>query len=348
MINLRPHKIKFYLPVLGLITLAALGLATAARATDQTASTFGTTVSPPSFELDATPGQVLHESVKVTNGSDADLTYLASVADFHVQGIEGDVAIDDTDTTPYAASKWIGLSQTSFHLVKKDTAVINFIITVPTNAEPGGHYAAVLFQPKLSSGPEGSGAATIPRIGSLVLIRLPGAAAEQATIEQLTPKSYVGGWDSLLGTDGKTTILAPKNENLNAEHPQRFFLSGQTIAFDALFKDLGTVHVKPVGTVVITNLFGQTTTELALNPKNVFPGGERRVSIIWPGHWHWGLLYHAKLTALYGASNQVVSSETWFIAFPLPAIVAILVLLVLMALAHRRLKRIIRVIIKGQ
>jgi hypothetical protein len=294
------------------------------------------------------PGQVLQHKIKVINGSDTALTYQTLVVDFHVEGIEGNISIDDDDSSPYAASKWINVPKKSFTLGLKADTEIDFTITVPKNAEPGGHYAAVLFQPKVGGGPTGSGAATIPRVGTLILIRLPGGTTENALITKLSPKTFVGSWEELMGTDGKTKILVAKGENLNAERPARFFMTDAPIGFDAIFKNLGTVHVKPTGTLAITNIFGQKEADLALDPRNVFPGSERRVTIIWPGGWHWGVFYRAKLTAIYGASNQIITAETWFIAFPWPALVAIVILLILLRLMRKRLKRVIRILIKGE
>jgi hypothetical protein len=334
------------------IANAAVKKPTPAPAPDtaQSVTSFGTTISPPIMELDGSPGQVLHESVKITNGSTSPLTYTTTVKNFSSHGTEGDISIDDdgTSSATYAAAQWFGLSATTFTVAVNDTAVFNFTVTIPQNAEAGGHYAAVLFQPKLTAGPEGSGAATIPRIGPLVLIRLPGATDESAIIEKLTPKTFVGAWDELLGDDGKTKILVAKNEDLNAEKPRQFFLFGGNIAFDLLFKNLGSVHVKPAGTMTITNIFGQKEADLALTPRNVFPGGERRVSVIWPGGWHWGLFYHAKVTALYGENNQIIMADTWFVAFPLVAVIAILVVLILVFLMRRRLKKIARILVRGE
>ncbi len=339
-------KFKVLILTVGLVLAGGAGIFKVHAA--QSLTTFGTTVSPPSIELDALPGQLVRQSIKVTNGSSANLTYQANVVDFHVTGTEGDIAIDDNESTPYAASKWINVQQKTFTLAQKDTAVINFTITVPPNAEAGGHYASILFQPKQTDGPQGSGAATIPRVGTLILIRLPGATDENAIIEKISPKTFVGAWDELQGTDGKTKILVAKNENLNAEHHQWLFLNSGPIAFDTLFKNLGSVHVKPAGTMTITNLFGQKEADLAIDPRNVFPGGERRITTVWPGGWRWGLFYRAKLTALYGAKNQILTGETWFIAFPLPVLIAILVLIILIFLLRKRLRRIMRILIRGE
>jgi hypothetical protein len=309
-------------------------------------STVGTTVSPTSMEITADPGQVIKRTIKVSNSSDGELSYLASVADFAVQGSEGSVTLND-NPQENSTSKWFKLETTSFKLGRKQTREISYTINVPRNAEPGGHFAALLFQPLLPNQDiDGSGAQFKQRVGSLVLIRISGQVIEKASAVSLTPKTFVGSWNEVLASDGKTKVLVAKDEKLAEEKYKRFFFNGP-IAFDLLIKNEGNVHLKPAGTVTITNMFGQKEAELAIEPQNVFPGGQRRTTVIWPNKMPWGLFYKAKLAAIYGNQNQTLATETWFFAFPLWVLILILIILILVIIARKRLKRVMRILIKG-
>ena len=113
------------------------------------------------------------------------------------------------------------------------------------------------------------------------------------------------------------------------------------------YKNDGNVHVKPIGTVTINNIFGRKVAQLALDPRNVFPGGERRITVLWPQKRLWGIYYHAQVTAIYGDKHQTMTAETNFWAFPLWAAIVLGILLLFLILARKRLLKVVKVLIKG-
>jgi hypothetical protein len=335
---------EFVAWMMGLAATGLCLLALVAHAAEP--SSVGLTVSPPTFELSANPGDVLDNTVRIINESTDAITFEAAVEDFTVTGTEGTVSVNP-DASPNAFSKWFSFGQKEFRLESKQSVLVPYRIQVPQNAEPGGHFASVLFRPKSSASPGATGARVVQRVGSLILMRVSGDINEDGRIEKFVPKTFVGEWDEVTGSDGKTKILVAKNEKLDSEQQRRWFERGP-VAFDLLVKNNGNVHFKPTGTVTISNLFGRKVATLALDPRNVFPGGERRTTVIWPESRRlWGGFYRAEVTAIYGSQNQVITASANFFGFPKLVIGLILLLLLLLGLLRRRLWKAVRVLIKG-
>ncbi|MFI5240426.1 MAG: hypothetical protein ACHQUB_01835 [Candidatus Saccharimonadia bacterium] len=309
-------------------------------------NTLGITVSPPTYDMSANPGDSLQNTIRVTNDSDGSVTLAVSAQDFVVEGTEGSVTVTDT-TGPTTFSSWFSFSQKQVTLAAKSSALVPFTINVPANAEPGGHFATVLFNPIVSTSTTSTGASIIQRVGSLVLMKVSGDIVESGSIEKFNAKSFVGSWETVTGTDGKTQIYIANAEDLTKEHPQSYFDHGP-VAFDVLFKNTGNVHFKPTGTLTIYNIFGSKVDQIALDPLNVFPGGERRVTVIWTKKSLWGGYYRAQIDAVYGSQNKILTAETVFWVFPWLVLLIILLLVILIVVLHRRFYEAAKVLIKGR
>lgn len=308
--------------------------------------TQGITVSPPTYDLSANPGDAISNTIRVTNDSATPVILAVSAQDFKVGGTEGAVEVQDT-SSPNSFAKWFNFGSGQVQLGPKASALVPFTINVPKGAEPGGHFATVLFNPVAAASTSSTGANVIQRVGSLILMKVSGGVNEAGSIQSLKSKSFKGSWQTVTGSDGKTKILIATGEDLNHEKAKSYFDHGP-VAFDLLYKNSGNVHFKPAGTMTIYNIFGKKVDQVALDPRNVFPGGERRVTVIWPTKTLWGGYYRAQVAAVYGSQNKILTAETVFWAFPLWALIAILVLLVLIVLLHRRLLSAARVLIKGR
>ncbi len=306
----------------------------------------GITVSPPTYELSANPNDVLSNTIRVTNDSDTPVTLAVSAQDFKVGGTEGSVTVTD-NSGPTSFAGWFSFSTPQVQLAGKASALVPFKITVPKGAEPGGHFATVLFNPVVSANTSSTGASVIQRVGSLILMKVSGAINEAGSIKSFNAKSFKGSYQTVTASDGKTKIYIAAAEDLGHEAPQSYFDHGP-VAFDLLFHNSGNVHFKPAGTVTIYDVFGHKVDQVALDPRNVFPGGERRVTVIWPVKSLWGGYYRAQVAAVYGSQNKILTAETVFWAFPGWVIIAILVLLIPLVVLHRRLLSAARVLIKGR
>jgi len=150
----------------------------------------GLTVIPPKFELVANPGEVVIEKVRLRNESEFPVTYAVATEDFASSGEEGAVTLEGETPaiTGYSLATWIMPATKEVVLQPKEEVTFNFRIEIPKEAEPGGHYASILFS---SGGEVQPGAAAVTsRIGALVLLRVSGNVNEQAEIETFETASY--------------------------------------------------------------------------------------------------------------------------------------------------------------
>lgn len=335
-------SIKRTLLGLSVLTIALAGLMVGRSAM----ATTGLTVSPPTYELSANPGDTLSNTVRITNNSPGAVSLQVSAQDFTVHDTEGSVTVQDSGGTD-AIAKWIRIEAGQIQLATGASALVPFKISVPRDAEPGGHFATILFNPTASSSSSATGANVIQRVGSLILMRVSGKIVENGSISKFHTKSFIGSYTTITGADGKTKFFIPQGEQLGKEHAKSYFSHGP-VAFDLAFKNGGNVYFKPGGTVTIYNAFGHKVDQLAIDPRNVFPGGERRVTVLWPKDRLWGGYYRAQVASVYGSQNKVLTAETVFWVFPLMAVIITLVVLVLLILLRHRLLTAARVLIKGR
>lgn len=237
----------------------------------------GLTIIPPKFELFANPGDTVTEKIRVRNESDAPVTYAIVTEDFASSGEEGGVTLEEPGSeSGYSLATWLEPDRQDLILQPLEEATLTFNINVPRDAEPGGHYASLLFS---SGGTDVPGAANVTqRIGSLVLLRVSGNVDENATIETFEAPSYS---------------------------------QSGPISLTLRVLNQGNVHIRPKGTIVITDLFGRKVEELPLNGANVLPGAVRKMTTEWNKDNLLGR-YTATLVATYGQQNLPLTAATKF------------------------------------
>ncbi|KKQ94646.1 MAG: hypothetical protein UT18_C0009G0057 [candidate division CPR2 bacterium GW2011_GWC2_39_10] len=276
---------KVFKLVVGIFALAAiLAMPKHIYAEGDTGGARGITIVPLNFELFANPGESITDKVRVTNTSDVEGSYQILIQDFAATGEEGNVSLFEDDQTNHSFSlaKWIQPEPKNFTLKAKEEKTIYFTINVPKDAEPGGHYASVLVNMGGDVKPSG-GASVASRIGSLILLRVSGNIREEANIESFTAPSY------------------------SEKSP---------IEFDLRVKNTGNNHIRPKGTIVITNILGQKVTEVPLDGLNVLPNAIRKIPTTWKPNQMLAGRYTATLVANYGSSNKQLTSTVSFIVFP--------------------------------
>jgi len=250
----------------------------------------GITIIPPKFELFANPGDNISDNIRVRNESDAPVTYGVVVEDFLSSGEEGHVVLEEEgNQSSFTLAQWISPSEKDIVLQPHEERILGFNITVPKDAEPGGHYASVLFQ---VGGVVTPGSAAVnQRVGSLVLLRVSGNVSEDSQIE---------------------TFEAPK------------YSQKGPITFDLRLKNNGNVHIRPKGTIVITNILGKKVEEIPLRGANVLPGATRKMDTVWEKQNLIGY-YTATLVATYGQQNLPLTAATKFTVISTTAAILLVV-----------------------
>jgi len=199
-------------------------------------------VSPSKFILSADPGEVLEQKMTIRNTLGEAASYYADFEIF-TTGSQGDPVFLGQKT---GLASWLEAIPSEALLEAGEAATIQIKISVPEDAEPGGHYAAIFWG---SAPPSrvGGGVGIVARVASLVLLDVSGDVIEAVNLTNF-------------GVSKKLSNHLP-------------------VSFGYSLENKGTVHAQPAGEVVIKNFWGKTITTLKVNPRgyNVLPGTSRNL-----------------------------------------------------------------------
>lgn len=283
------------------IFLSALIMPTNASAQSNDAAN-GLQISPALVQLNGERGKSYTVELKVLNVTGSDLSFKSSVNDFAAKDETGtpSILLDETTPTPTSIKAWVS-SIPSFTLKARETKTISAIITVPNNAAPGGHYGVIRFSgtaPELS----GTGVGLSASAGTLFLVRVAGDITERIILD---------------------TFQATSNDK-----PSSLFEYGP-ITFLTRFKNVGTIHVQPKGTILIQDSFNNKVASLDVNAEkgNILPSSTRRFESTLDQKWLFGR-YTATITIGYGTQGQAIVETTSFWVIPYKLILIGLALLV--------------------
>lgn len=269
-------------------------------------------VHPSNLEIALSPADTLQKEVYVDNQTDKAITLSATARNFSASGEEGSVEFTD-EASSFALASWISTTPKTVTIPAKSSQKFTITITAPKNAEPGGHFASVIFGTTPGKIDGGSGAAISQEVASLILARVPGDVKEDATVESFS-------------TDKQFYEFGP-------------------VTFDTRVLNRGQVHIKPAGEILLTDMFGRKTS-VPFNSNNVLPNAIRRMDTTWKSHFLIGK-YTAKLIVSYGSKNQNLYASTEFYAFPARFAGIAFVVLLLFFLIRRRIGKALKALIKG-
>jgi hypothetical protein len=263
------------------------------------------TIAPPLYQITIAPGTAWKSTLRVVNTNHYPLTIHADVSDFHPDGETGNAIFDDltqgdaNDTR--RMSGWISLPVRDVTIPPDQSYELPLTIIVPQNADPGGHYGAILVG-TLPPHTEGSGASIGTRLSSLIFLRVPGDVVEEGLIRDFVTPSDV--------------------------------VQSQLQTFTLRFENKGNVHLVPHGQIIITNMWGKKRGVIVVNEKstfgNVLPGSTRKFSFQWKGEdsiFDIGR-YKAEASLSYGeVSKQSATRTTYFWIIPFKPVAATLLTL---------------------
>jgi len=238
-------------------------------------------LSPPTFELLANPGDSLENVIRVTNPNDRPLTVVVERRNFTALGEEGSVGLTAEETS-FSLASWITVTPAEAEIPAKSDRNFTFRTRIPLNAEPGGHFGSIIFKIGGAAPPQ-TGAAVSQELGALVLLRVAGETEEKASLESFSA--------------------------------EKDFLEYGPVGFAVRVRNEGNVHLKPTGTITISNLFGKEVAQLEIEPRNVLPEAVRRLSATWDQRLLLGR-YTATASLTYGNQGQILTASTTFFGFP--------------------------------
>ena len=256
------------------------------------------------------PGETVTRTIFITNRNPRKVSFKIETED-----IAGNrdpinpVTLLGSKTGPYPFKDVLQVPADRFELDFGQKVAIPIQIRIPTNASPGGHYAAVI----ISNEPDKSqknigGARVISRLGALFFVRVKGDVKEEGQLKEVR----------LAG-------------------PSRWFHEKGPFTFEMLFENTGTVHLVPYGQLEITNLFGETVGTVPVDAYFSLPGSLRYREVEWLSGFLLGR-YTATAQVYRGYKNSSDISDTQSISFwviPRMLLLQIFVGILLVALVVR-------------
>jgi len=250
------------------------------------------TVSPAKTELNVNPGDSLILEFVVKNDSLENASIYPRVTGF---------SEDESGTKLFLENvpeiEWISLPK-EILLTPEQESKINAKIDIPQNAPPGGHFLAVGFS-TIPPKEEGSnrGVAIGINVVGLVYINVSGKTIEKASISNFELKKFI----------------------LNL--PLKFKFS---------VKNEGNTYIRPLGEIVIKNVFGQKSGAILINPRElqILPGKEKYLENIWNPKFAFGP-YKINFLMNYGSGGSIHFEKWVFIASLNQIVISLVILLFL-------------------
>jgi hypothetical protein len=257
------------------------------------ASTLGLSVNPQLFELDVFPGETINRIITVGNLSDVVLPVKVRVVNFTAADYSGEMLFEEILADPAVASKkWFEVEPADFILDIGERRVINFSISVPEDAVPGGHYSVILFEPQLPSHYFKAGQPQmVPVVGVLFLISVKVLALEPISQENLVEivEFRIPGEQRIQNLErflaSVSQIIPPVQAaeiNISERTPSSFILS---------IKNNDIYHHKLSGRLLVYNTFGKRVGEIEIKKTTILPGKIRRFPVNFsseaPGQLKW-------------------------------------------------------------
>jgi len=273
--------------ILSFLLLSLFQFTSQTKAADDT----GLRISPPIIEATLQKGETYQEIIKIENLGSTTETYYPQVMSFIAKGEEGaqEFLEPEEGNKTYSLAEWINISKEPITLASQEKKAISFNIVVPENAEAGGKYGVIFFQTQISENTDNKSDIGISsKTGSIILARIAGPTTERGAITEFSI-----------------------DKNLYQYLPANFVTR---------FRNTGDVHLKPVGKIEITNIFGKKVADLIVNEKlgNVLPQSIRRFENTWNRDSLTIGKYKATIYLSYGENTTYYTSNSlsfWVLPF---------------------------------
>jgi hypothetical protein len=292
------------------------------------AQAFDLTVMPAKVEITAQPGQNLSFTISLLNQSSNALQLQVYPMDYYVNP-DNTFVFEEPGHYSYSCANWVQIRQADVSVPPNSQIDQRFDLNVPKEAEPGGHYAVIFFQDAAEPKP-GQGVAPQSRVGSLVLLTVPGQITREVNI---TGFNLDSDYFSLWGKSGESDGGWP----------------ARTIRYHVEMENTGNVHATVYAQLHYWSRFGFGAGTVDLGSSTILPGTVRYFDGALPNPPGLGL-YKAEVIISYGPDQVTLDTEkrlqTSFKVIPVLWIMAIILGLLLLWLMLRFFRRKFRVSIR--
>lgn len=274
-------------------------------------------VGPTKTELSLEPGTEHPLELLVTNRMGERRVFNLTTEDMKgSDDLTQNIVLLGDDRGPYSLKDYLKISDTRIELESGERARIPVIISIPKDAQPGGLYGSVLVSTAPQARPgesDGTGAQAgsviVARIGSLFFITVPGDVKKEGNLVKFS--------------------TLPEGKKLFSRGP---------IDFQLLFKNTGSIHLDPYGTISIKNMFGEEVGLVNAEPWFAMPDSTRLRQIAWDRPYLFGY-YTAEARINRGYDDQSDTAKVSFFVIPWTLIALVFVGLVLVFFVFRFIGR---------
>lgn len=242
-------------------------------------------IGPTKFALDLKPGEETVAELQITSRIEKEAAFEVGVEDFTSQeDPEKYTKFLGEEKSQFSSKEWFEPAVWEFSLKHGERIFLPVKITVPKDAEVGGHYS-VVFVKTVPREEEGKTGITLSsRVGSLFLLNI---------------------GDGEVKTAGEL-VSFKTNKKIYGSLP---------ITFELNFKNEGDVHLTPFGKIIIFNLFGKKVDQATVQDWVVLRGSERIQKTEWQPKFALGR-YTASAQIERGYNNLTDVKTTTFYVLP--------------------------------
>lgn len=254
-------------------------------------------LGPTRFELELAPGETRTLQIELTSRMGRHASFDFEKEDFGPGENENDqTKLYGNLKGPYSAKEWLTPGATSVSLEHGERAFVPVTISVPANADPGDHYAAVMAK-RESDEKTAGGIAIVSRVGILFLITVKGDVVRKGEVLSLsTAKSLYFNMNVPLS-------IRAKNE--------------------------GTIRLYPEGTVDVKNLLGVTVDQIPVSDWVVLRNSTRSVQLTWKPTFALGRYTATTNIKINGQPANAMTVSFWVV--PLLPVLGILIAIFLVS-----------------
>lgn len=286
------------------VLLLSLLLLLLPAAQTQAQDAFNIKIFPAKTELNAVPGTTFPFYVNVHNlGAEVENLKIYFMDYFIKENNE--FVFEEPGHYSYSCASWIASAQNEISVAPGVIHRAEFSMTVPPDAEPGGHYAVIFFEQMPAPG--APPVKTTPRIGALVLATVPGEIVREGVIESVDITS-TWFWPS-----HKLPLLPQKR-----------------IVARVVFHNKGNVHLTTRGKLTYSPTFGWSSGTVFFEEITVLPGTKRYMEAVIPDP-PWVGSYEARAEVEYGPSltefDTTRTKKGTFNVYPLSLLLLLLLLI---------------------
>lgn len=262
------------------------------------AANTGLQISPVTFNFDIKPGETQTGKITITNRNDETMEYVMELEIFENSSETGEPAFTAVKPAEGVSTfiDWVKFpdgDRGSIEVGKSKD--VNFTITLPENAEPGGHYGAIFAKQTKPLVDGGNQVGVAARVGALTLVSVPGKTTSGAEIVEFSLPKIV--WQG------------PVN-------------------FKMRVKNTGNVHFDSTAIAQIKNLIGQPLN-FELGKHTILPNNIRVYEAEWGAKYPFGY-FKVTPTATNGEGEVVGGSAVTMIAIPLIIVIPVLVFILIL------------------